>query len=129
LEAIWNPDAPPVTDPVAALQSLAGKLQHAVDVLGAHVDAGGLDGPSALAWTKVMRELRQALESMERLGLHERQIRVSEQTGALVASVIRSVLERLELTDAQWLVAREAVPVELRRLASSSGPVVAGEVE
>lgn len=126
LEVIWNPDAAPVTDPVSALQSLAGKLQHAVDVLGAHVDAGGLDGPTALAWTKVMRELRQALESMERLGLHERQVRVSEQTGQLLAGVVRAVLERLQLNDDQVMLAREVVPEELRRL--GSGPVVAGEV-
>src|SRR4051794_28146681 len=46
LNVIWDPDAPPITDPVTALQSLAGRLQHATDVLGARLDAVELDSPT-----------------------------------------------------------------------------------
>lgn len=126
LKLIWDPEAEPVTNPVASLMALAGKLQHAVDVLGARVDGEDLDGPTALAWVRVLRELRQSLEGLERLGLEERQTQVTEDAGRQLASVVRAVLERLGLTVEQQALARVVVPEEFRRLAG--GDVVAGEV-
>ena len=126
LEVLWNPDAAPVTDPVEALAALAGKAQHALDVLGAQVTAGGLDGPAGVAWSRTMRELRQMLEGLERLGLEERRVKISEDIGHLLASVVRRVLDQLALSEDQWDQARVIVPAEFRRL---SGEVVAGELE
>lgn len=126
LEVVWDPDAAPVTDPVEALAALAGKAQHALDVLGAQVTANGLDGPAGVAWSRTMRELRQMLEGLERLGLEERRVRISEETGALLASVVRTVLDRLELTDVQRSLASVVVPAVFREAAA--GQVVAGEL-
>lgn len=126
-EVMWNPDAAPVTDPVEALAALAGKAQHALDVLGAQVTANGVDGAAGLAWSRTMKELRQMLEGLERLGLEDRRVRISEQTGALLASVVRTVLERIELTDEQQALAAVVVPAVFRQAAG--GELVVGEVE
>lgn len=143
LEVIWNPDAESVKDPVEALASLAGKLEHAVDVLGARVDATDLDGTTALAWARVMREYQKALVALQGLGLEERRVRLAEGAGAAVAGVLRTVLDQLfaivveavgerearelGLADVWNQSTREIVPAELRRLAVDQ--VVRGEVQ
>lgn len=127
LGLIWDPQAAPITDPVEALLALAGKLQHAVDVLGARVTVDSvLDDATALAWVRVMRELRQALEGIERLGLDEKRIRIAQHHGQLLAGVLRAVLDQLMLSDEQRVLAVEVVPRELRKIAT--GEVVRGEV-
>jgi hypothetical protein len=90
LNAIWDPDAAPITDPVRALQALAGRLQNASDVLGARLDAADadLDGATGMAWARVIRELRLALEGMERLGLAERQIELDQGIAAIVVEAV-----------------------------------------
>lgn len=125
LEVVWNPDAAPVADPVEALAALAGKAQHALDVLGAQVTTQGLDGPAGVAWSRTMRELRQMLEGLERLGLEERRVRISEQAGQELASMVRRVLEQLDLSEQQWVTASQVVPAEFRAL--EAGTVVVGE--
>lgn len=127
LESVWDPDAPAVTDPVEALAALAGKAQHALDVLGARVTTGGLDDATGVAWSRTMRELRQMLEGLERLGLEDRRVKISESTGQLLASVVRSILEQLELSQEQQSLAATVVPAAFRQVAA--GDVVAGEVE
>lgn len=128
LEVVWDPSAAPVTNPVESLAALAGKAEHAVDVLGAMVSTGQLAGPAAVAWSKTLRELRQMLEGLERLGLEDRRTRVTEQTGVLLAGVVRKVLDRLQLTDEQRGLAAAVVPEEFRALAVGQ-QVVRGEVE
>lgn len=142
MEVIWSPDAAPIGDPVEALAALAGKLQHAVDVLGARVEVTDLDGTTALAWSRAMRELRMSLEALEGLGLQERRVRLAEAQGQQLAAVVRAVLDRmfagvveavgeqlvaeLRLSDAWAHTAIEVVPAELRRAAG--GDVVRGEL-
>jgi len=51
-------------------------------------------------------------------GVEERRVRLAEQQGALVAAVIRRVLERLGLTVEQQALVGIVVPEELRALAA-----------
>lgn len=137
LVQVWNVDAAPIMDPAGEMRRLAGQMRHAVDVLGSRLNGDGepcdvcgrgdvdLDSPPAVAWMRQQRELRQVLEAMERLGLMDRQVRVSESQGQILAAVIRSVLDQLGLTDDQRTLALQVVPDELRRLA---GDVVPGVV-
>jgi hypothetical protein len=127
LESIWDPDAAPVTDPIEALAALAGKAQHAVDVLGAMVTTGQLDGAAAVVWSKLIRETRQMLEALDRLGLEERRVRLAEQAGAELAALVRRVLDQLGLTPEQQALASTVVPAEFRAIAG--GQVVRGELE
>lgn len=128
IESFWDPSAAPVTDPVEALASLAGRTQHTVDVLGARVSVGDLDGSEALAFLRLVRELRQMLEGLDRLGLEERRVRIAEQAGHQLAAVVRAVLARLELTDDQQVLALTVVPEEFRRLGDEDATVVRGEL-
>ena len=95
---VWDTDAPPVTDHVGSLQRLAGRLERAVDVLGgrlesdsdipvSHCDNCGkefpgnvtpldLDAVTATAWVRVLRELRQLLADMGRLGIAEKALQL-----------------------------------------------------
>lgn len=131
--AVWDPDAAPITDPVGALQQLSGRLERAADVLGSMLggdqepcDACGhadvdLDSPPAVAWARVLKELRQSLEGMARLGIEERQIQLEQQRAEVIVSAFRAALEVIQLVpaDRDLLVA-----TFLDRLA----PVIPGEV-
>lgn len=137
LAKVWRVDVDPVMDPAAEMRRLAGQMRHALDELGSRLEGDGepcdvcgrgdlaLDSPPAVAWLRQQRELRQLLEAMERLGLMDRQVQVSESQGQILASVIRAVLLQLSLTDEQTVKANEVVPAELRR---ASGGDVVGEV-
>lgn len=99
---IWNPDAAPVTDNVGEMRRLAGAMKQAVDVLGARLNgdvceacgrgSDPLDGPTGRAWVNVLRELRQLLEGMERLGLAERQVELQQDQAQLVTSAFLGAL-------------------------------------
>lgn len=126
LETLWVQNPTPITSPVEALQRLAGQLEHSVNVLGARVDAQGLDGATAAAWTRVIREQRQLLTEMERLGLQQKVVQLREQEGLMLASVVRQVLSRLNLTAEQTELANVEVPAAFR--AAAAGELVAGSV-
>jgi hypothetical protein len=55
------------------------------------------------------------------VGIEERRVRLAESAGAQLAAVVRAVLDRLELSDQQRLLALSVVPEEFRRL--GDGPV------
>lgn len=101
LELLWDPKAAPVTNPVTALQELAGRLQHSANVLGARLAGDDLDGPTALAWVRVLRELRQALEGMERLDLAGKVLQLEQDKGRLVAVACNEGLEAIGATPEQ----------------------------
>lgn len=101
-KVIWNPDAAPVTDNVGEMRRLAGAMRQAADVLGARLNPGTceecgrgaepLDGPTGRAWVNVLREFRQLLEGMERLGLAERQVELQQEQAQLVTSAFMAAL-------------------------------------
>jgi hypothetical protein len=54
------------------------------------------------------------------VGIEERRVRLAEAQGAVVAEVIRRILGRLELSDAQSALVPRVVPEELRRAATAA---------
>jgi hypothetical protein len=60
------------------------------------------------------KELRQLCRDAIAAGLAEREVRLAESHGALVAEVMRKVLSQLELTPDQQTRALRVVPQELR---------------
>lgn len=52
-------------------------------------------------------------------GVDERRVQLAEKQGALVADVIRAVLDRLHLTDDQWALVPTVVPEQLRLLTAT----------
>jgi hypothetical protein len=125
LELVWDPEAEPITNPIDALQSLAGRLQHAANVLGARLDVADLDGPTGQAWARVLRELRQALEGMERLDLAGKHLELEHQRARLVVAAFVAVLDVLGLVPADRA---RAIDTFLGRLDQLVPQVIAGEV-
>lgn len=60
------------------------------------------------------------------IGIEERRVRLAEAAGQQLASVVRAVLDRLELTDEQRVLALTVVPEEFRKLATGDGEGGAG---
>lgn len=85
-KALWDPDARPVTNHVAALQKLAGQLGTLVEVLGARLSgrdacaccgrgeepAAALDGATAAMFKLAIAQQRQLLTDMDRAGITRR---------------------------------------------------------
>lgn len=128
LNAIWDPNAEPITDAVSALQAHAGRMENAIRVLGARLDVEGVDLDSAVgvAWARVIRELRLALEGMERLGLSRRAVELAEEEAGVLAGVVRAILARLQLSEEQQQLVPIVVPEEFRRVVEAE--VVRGEL-
>lgn len=130
LQVIWDPDAAPITNPVEALQKLAGQVQHAVNVLGAMLQNADLDGPTAAAWARAMRELRQVLEGMERLDLAGKHIELQQQQAQIVTSAFVAACEVVQLLPADKSAMVRAFLLGLGRDPDRPAlDVVRGEVE
>jgi len=100
-------DAPPVTDPVTALQELAGRVKYALDAMGERVnqltemryESLGQSTEQLRAevavWERLIGRLHPLLVDMTRLGLEERLTRVTEAQGAAIVEVLRAAAEEL----------------------------------
>lgn len=133
LRKVWDPNAAPVTDAVAAMQRLAGQLHHSTGVLGARLggeepceECGRSDldmsSPEALAWLRVVREQRQLLEAMERLGIAQRYVQVESARVELMAVALERVFEVLGLDEEQRAVGGRVLLAELRSSSASGVP-------
>lgn len=68
-------------------------------------------------WNEERDRLTRVAAAAIKAGIEERRVQLAEQQGQLIASVIRRVLDRLNLTQAQQILVGEVVPAELRALA------------
>jgi hypothetical protein len=93
LKVIWDPDAAPVEDTLTAMKKLAGQLTHAVDVLGGRLAGDQLDDATSVAWGRVLRELRQLLVAMERLGIEQRLVELEAAKVRMVATALQAALD------------------------------------
>lgn len=130
---LWDPDAAPVTAPVAAMQKLAGQMTHAVEVLGALLSDPGvcevcgrgpvdLGSAQGVAWLRQQRELRQLLEAMERLGIAQAQVEIEEARLELIATALGRVFDVLGLSQSQ---SSEGLRVFFAELRAGGGAVPA----
>lgn len=123
---LWRSDVDPVTDSVSAMQSLAGQLRHVAEGIGVKLEDGDLDGPRERAWIRAVRELRQLLADMERLGIAERVVELKKAQAQFVVSAVMPVLELVPVERRD-----EALGLLLRGLGLEDGGdvvTVAGEV-
>lgn len=66
-------------------------------------------------------------EATIRAGVAERQVRLAEQQGAMVAGAIRQILDRLGLTPQQLELVPQVVPEVLRAIAAQPAQLTTGE--
>lgn len=135
-----DPDAEPVYDPAWELARIAGRMGHAVDVLGERVNeidaAGRLEYADANlvrrlhvlveAWERLLGEYRRTLTDMARLGIEARtavrfEERAVEVYGDALARVLARVLDGLGLTADQRALVATVVPRELLKVAGEAG--------
>ncbi len=122
----YAPRAVPVQDPLTALLTLAGEITTFKDFLGARIaemraEAWRYSGATAEQlraevglYERALDRTARVLVEINRLGLEERMVKVTEEQGRQIAEVIRRILDGLDLTPEQRRIASEVVPRELR---------------
>lgn len=85
-------------------------------------------GPNAFVelWQRERKHLVLVAKECLAAGIEERRVRLAESAGQQLASVVRAVLDRLELSDVQRSLALVVVPEEFRRVAEAAGELGAG---
>jgi hypothetical protein len=109
-----------VDDPVEALSQLAGEVWAAKDFFASQIEQLRYDHRSGeqlraevALYERALDRCIKVLEVMARLGISERRTRVAEAQAIMLAGVIDRVLDRLDLDEAQRMLALEIVPEEL----------------
>lgn len=116
--------ATPVTDPVGAMQRLAGSLQELVDETGLRMD--GAEGRAL--FVQSVAQLRPLLVDMQRLGLAEREVDLEQARAQRVTDALAAALDDLEPAARDTVLNRFLVGIGRAPL-SNPAPVVRGEVE
>ena len=92
--------------------------------LVAETATGSPGATDAQVWLLIYREERKHMVSVAKLtldaGIAERQVRLAEQQGLLLATAIRSILNALNLTPEQQSQVPHVVPGILRQLSVDS---------
>jgi hypothetical protein len=92
---------------------------HTADVVAqsarAEVTAGNVTPEALFALTDAIERAGRWAKTALDAGVDERHARVAERDGAILAGVIRAILDRLELEPAQEAMVSIVVPEELRR--------------
>ena len=77
---------------------------------------------SPSVWWALLRQAEDQLalyaERALRAGLEERRVRMAEQQGNMVHTIMMAIFHRLDLTPSQWETVQTVAPQELRRLAA-----------
>jgi hypothetical protein len=132
-----DPDAAPVFDPAWELARIAGRMGHAVDVLGDRVNeidaAGKIEYRDANlvrrlnvlveAWERLLGEYRRTLTDMTRLGIEARmsgrmEDRVAQVHGDALYRVLARILDQVQLTPEQQSRVPEIAQRELLAIAA-----------
>lgn len=87
-------------------------------------DRGTTQEATANIWWVMLRSAEEQLVKFAAAAraakCDERRVRLAEEHGTMVAGVIKAILDRLDLTDAQRVLVGEVVPQELRALGGSA---------
>jgi hypothetical protein len=132
-----DPDAPPVENPALELSRIAGRMGHAVDVLGDmvnaiqeadHLEYADINRVHRMhvlfeAWQALLVEYRKTLTDMTRLGIEARAARITEQQGVLLADAVQRILDDM-LAGAVEAIGDGEAAERVRR----GWPVLAGEI-
>jgi hypothetical protein len=128
MKAVQTYGSPIASDPITALLEELARTAGAVAWLELMVRDLAPEQAAASAWVELYRQERRHLVDVAgvavRSGIAERQVRIHEQQGALVAALILRLLDlpELELRDDQRRLARAFVSRELHVLEALPAP-------
>jgi hypothetical protein len=126
--------AGPVDDPLSALLALAGEVAGFKDFIAARVAEmraeqwryRGVAAEQLRAeiglYERALDRTARVLVDLAKLNLEERLVKITEQQGALIADVIRRILDGIGLTDEQQQRAPRIISRELRAVADQDTP-------
>lgn len=119
-------DAAPITDPLRALQELAGQVVEWKDVLAARVDLHALRYESNISTEQIRGEVQLLERAMDRcntvlatiakLNIDERLARIDEMTAVVIVRAVEAGLASAGVAGPAAVKAREVVRGHLRAL-------------
>lgn len=126
---LYDPDAPPVTDPIAELQRLGGVARHAIDVAGRKTNElerwHSTDDKGARTlrveiqlWGQLMKMAESIMTTLAKLGIDERRVAIAEREQALIVAVFKAVKasRELALTPEQRRVWPDVVSAQMQAI-------------
>lgn len=123
-----------VDDPVEALAELGGEaiamknfFRAQIEELRYKAQTGEQLRAEVSLYERAMDRTAKILEMLAKLGISERRTQIAESQAVLLAEVIRNVLDSLDLTPSQKVIASTVVPQELRAI--TAAPAVIAEPE
>jgi hypothetical protein len=104
-----DPTAEPIRDPQEKLAALAGRIEHAVDVVGVRVSelaslgivtgAGGQQIRAEVrVWTELIGHLTRSLDILIRAGYAERRLELAEREAELYGQLVAAALDAAQVT-------------------------------
>jgi hypothetical protein len=116
---LHDPDAEPITNPIGAFQRVAGEVRHAIDVIGRLIEEKGGAGSEEAAkqvavWILLVREFRQVLEVMKRLGIWESVVELEKEKVTLSAVAFGRALDAAGVEGERREIAIGVLLTELR---------------
>lgn len=123
----YDPDAPPVTDPVGELAHLAGMYRYALDVVGHQVNelasyrTTTVEGSEQVRaevqlWQQLAREYQRSLTELSRAGLDQQRAEIEDKYFELVAATVKALLSDLGLSGDQWVKVGQVAPRHFQQL-------------
>jgi hypothetical protein len=120
-----------VDDPVEELAAIAGEaiamknfFRSQIEELRYSAQAGEQLRAEVALYERALDRCMKALEVMAKLNISERRTKIAEAQAVLMTEAIKNILNRLDLTPAQRLIAGSVVPEELRAITAASVPAI-----
>lgn len=119
----------PLEDPYAELLRVASEAVAAKDYFKTQIDSlryksntGEQLRAEVALWERAMDRCDKVLGNIVRLGIADRLTRVKEEQAVQVIALIQRVIDQLDLSPAQKVVAGQVIPRELRALETPKDP-------
>lgn len=104
-----NPDAAPIREPQEKLAQLAGRIEHALNVVGVRVSelsslgivtgAGGQQVRAEVrVWTELVGHLARSLDILIRAGYAERRLELAEREAELYGQLVAAALDAADVS-------------------------------
>lgn len=131
--ALYDPDSPPIQDPVAELQRLGGIARNALNVAGQKVNelknwqSVDAKGTAQLKveiqlWTYLINRSESILTTLAKLGIDERRVQIQEREQQIIVTALRAIMAdpELALSPIQRQAWESVVPRHLAAILASA---------
>lgn len=123
----WDESAPPVTDPIPALQQVTGTTKNAISILGEQLKPqdeciccgrGDLDPVVATAFRVLLKEYHQMLVNQAKLDIGEKYLKIEMAKVSMVGEALTRTFEHLGLNESQQVSGHDFLITTLEEIES-----------